>query len=157
MSRAFTKEIDDAPPPPLEERTMSMAPNLVTKRGAAQIQSEIDRLDAAIADATGDQQAGLSRDLRYWSARRATMQVVEATEHPAAVAFGTQVSIKRGGRVTTLSIVGEDEADPATGHIAWTSPLANALLEAEVGEVVSLSAGGRDEAIEVLEIRGLAN
>jgi len=153
MSRAFTKEIDDAPPPPLEERTMSTAPNLVTQRGAAQIQSEIDRLDAAIADSTGDR----SRDLRYWSARRATMQVVEATEHPSVVAFGTQVSIRRAGRVTTLSIVGEDEADPATGHIAWASPLASALLESEVGEVVSFSAGGRDEEIEVLEIRALAN
>ena len=51
--------------------------------------------------------------------------------------------------------VGEDEADPATGHIAWTSPLASALLEVEPGEVVPFSAGGRDEEIEVLAIASL--
>jgi len=155
MSRAFTKEIDDAPPPPPDVPTMSTAPNLVTARGAQLIEQKIAELDAAIAFGTGEAQASLSRDLRYWSARRATMQVVEAPEHPYAVAFGTEVTIRRGGRVLKLSIVGEDEAEPASGRLAWTSPLAAALLEAEFGEVVPFSAGGREEEIEVVWIEPL--
>ncbi|URK89323.1 GreA/GreB family elongation factor (plasmid) [Rhizobium sp. RCAM05350] len=38
--------------------------------------------------------------------------------------FGTHVSIKRGSQVRDIRIVGEDEADPSAGTIAWTSPLA---------------------------------
>lgn len=152
MSRAFTKEIDDAPPPPPEERTMSAAPNFVTPRGARLIAEEIAALDAQVATASGAQLAALQRDLRYWSARQATMQLVPPADAPSSVGFGTTIKIRRNGRVVSLSIVGEDEADPATGRIAWTSPLAEALEGAEAGETVPFEAGGRDEDITVLEI-----
>jgi transcription elongation factor GreB len=38
-------------------------------------------------------------------------------------------------------IVGEDEADPDTGRIAWTSPVARALLGAEEGDLRQLPRG----------------
>ena len=41
----------------------------------------------------------------------------------------------------TLRIVGEDEADPAAGRIAWTAPVAQALLGAEAGEIRELPNG----------------
>lgn len=152
MSRAFTKEIDDAPPPPPEERTMSNAPNLVTARGAWLIEAEIAALDGQIEHVGDSALTALQRDLRYWAARRATMQVVAAVADPNQVGFGTKVSIRRGGKLMTLTIVGEDEADPAAGLLAWTSPLARALDAAEAGEVVAFEAGGRHEDIEVVAI-----
>ena len=59
------------------------------------------------------------------------------------------MSVRReDGTVLTLRIVGEDEADPAAGRIAWTAPVAHALLGAEPGEVSDLPTG----AVEILAI-----
>jgi transcription elongation GreA/GreB family factor len=153
MSRAFVKEDDDAPPPPPLERAVSSAPNLVTPRGARLIDETVERLEREIA-AAGDSAAAepLKRDLRYWLARRATAQVVQPETAPEAVAFGARVEIVRDGRVSRIAIVGEDEADPEAGLIAWTSPLARALMDAEAGETVEMEAGGRTVPVELLKI-----
>ena len=153
MSRAFVKEDDQAPPAPPIERPVSSAPNQVTPRGARLIDVEIERLEAALGTEPGeDEEALLRRDLRYWTTRRASAQLVEPVQAPEAVAFGTRVTIRRGGETQQVEIVGEDEADPGGGRIAWTSPLALALEEAEPGETVKLEAGGRTEAIEVIAV-----
>lgn len=153
MSRAFVKEDADRPPPPPLERPVSTAPNRVTPRGARLIDAEIARLEADIA-AEGDEATAelLRRDLRYWTTRRATPEPVEREERPEAAGFGTRVSVRRDGKVSTHLIVGEDEADPESGRISWTSPLAQALEGAEPGETVPLSAGGRIIAVDLLAV-----
>jgi len=50
--------------------------------------------------------------------------------------------------------VGEDEAEPSAGLIAWTAPLARALQGAQAGETVDLEAGGRVEPVTVVAIDG---
>lgn len=151
MSRAFVREIDDAPEPPMPERPISDAPNLVTPRGAAQIDATLDAIAAQLAAGEGDTEA-LQRDQRYWSARSASMQIVSPQADPESVAFGTRVVIKRRGKTVTLTIVGEDEAEPAQGLIAWTSPLARALDGASAGEVIDLETGQREETITVVSV-----
>jgi transcription elongation GreA/GreB family factor len=153
MSRAFVKEDADAPPPPPLERPVSSAPNLVTPRGARRIDAEIARLEAAAA-AAGDETAAelLRRDLRYWATRRATARIVAPGPRPQTAGFGTRVSLRRDGQVATLFIVGEDEADPDAGRIAWTAPLARAVDGAEPGETVELVAGGRTVPVELLDV-----
>jgi transcription elongation GreA/GreB family factor len=154
VSRAFVREIDDAPEAPLPERLPSGAPNLVTARGARLIDSEIEAIESALAaGVTGEEEARLRRDLRYWTLRRSTAQVVESPEAPQAAGFGTKVTIRRGILVHDVWIVGEDEADPGHGRIAWTAPLARALEGAERGEVVELEAGGRLEEVRVLAVQ----
>ena len=150
MSRAFVKEDTDAPEPPLPERPISAAPNRVTARGARLIQEKIAELKDALTRVPDDAAAALvRRDLRYWQSRQATIQVM--TPEPACdvVGFGCCVSIRRRSSVSIVTIVGEDEADPSAGLIAWTAPLARALEGAEVGDVVELDAGGRRDAITV--------
>jgi len=151
MSRAFVREVDDAPAPPMPERPISAAPNLVTPEGAALIAAELAAIDAALAEGAGDTET-LLRDQRYWSARQASMQVVETPDDPEAVCFGARVNIRRRGKTVSLVIVGEDEADPAEGLIAWTSPLARALDGAEPGEEIDFEAGGQPETIAILGI-----
>ncbi|URK89322.1 hypothetical protein LP421_31240 (plasmid) [Rhizobium sp. RCAM05350] len=56
MSRAFTKEIDDAPPPPVPDRPISAARNLVTANGARQIEQMVAMLTQQTA-ATSDGEA----------------------------------------------------------------------------------------------------
>ena len=75
--------------------------------------------------------------LRYWTARRATAQVVNPPAAPSEVAFGTTVTIARDdGRRQTWRIVGEDEADPTRGTLSYVSPVARALIGKRVGDVV---------------------
>jgi transcription elongation GreA/GreB family factor len=69
--------------------------------------------------------------------RRSSAQVVAVPSHHARVHFGSTVTIRRDdGRSQTFQIVGEDEAEPARGTIAYVSPVARALMGREVGEVV---------------------
>jgi transcription elongation GreA/GreB family factor len=152
MSRAFVREVDDVPAP-LLERPVSKAPNLVTPRGARLIEQAIVSLEEEIAATSNDGiLAALRRDLRYWSARRSTMQIVPTVQAPTAVEFGVRTTILRTGRQIEISVVGEDEADPSAGLIAWTAPLARALQGAQVGETVELEAAGRAEPVTVIAI-----
>lgn len=159
MSRAFVKEQDDAPEP-LAERPISGNPNVVTARGLRLIDGEIETLRRALAQAQAEaDKAGIaraSRDLRYWTQRRATAQLFMPPESPAQVGFATIVTILRGdGRRMRLMIVGEDEADPGEGRIAYTSPMARALLGREAGEFVEIP-GGEAEivALEAISPEG---
>jgi transcription elongation GreA/GreB family factor len=66
------------------------------------------------------------------------------------VQFGSTVTIERDdGRRQTWRIVGEDEAEPTQGTLAYASPVARALMGKSVGDVVQAGSG---EA-EVVEIR----
>ena len=149
MSRAFVKEDGDAPPPPPLERAVSAEPNRVTPRGLRLIDEEIVRLEAALgAGQDAEVEAQLRRDLRYWTARRATAQPVPHVAEPREAGFGAKVTIRRGVATQVVEIVGEDEADPTQGRIGWTSPLARALDGAGPGDTVELGA----EPIDVLAV-----
>jgi transcription elongation GreA/GreB family factor len=85
--------------------------------------------------------------LRYWRKRLATAEVQPAPSGDVAM-FGHRVRFVLNGKEREVHIVGHDEADPAKGALAFTAPLARALLGAEVGEFVDFN--GQEEAIEVL-------
>jgi transcription elongation GreA/GreB family factor len=150
MSKAFTKEpetgevYDDLPDRPISPN------NLVTPKGLELIEAELARLhrDHAAAADHDDRSllAKINRDLRYWTSRRATAQVVEPPRDAKEVHFGSTVTIQRDdGRRHTYRIVGEDEADPSLGTLSYVSPVAQALMGKEVGEVVE--AGHTDAEI----------
>ncbi len=145
MSKAFTKEAeggdvyDDLP-----DRPVSLH-NLVTPEGLERIESELARLHeehAAALDADDKALlAKINRDLRYWTSRRATAQVVEPQHNAGEVQFGSTVTIAReDGRRQTYRIVGEDEADPSLGTLSYVSPVAQELMGKEVGDVVQAGA-----------------
>jgi transcription elongation GreA/GreB family factor len=77
----------------------------------------------------------LERDLRYWTVRKASAEIVPPSSGDT-VSFGGNVTITRKGRRQTLRIVGVDEADPARGVISFRAPLAAAVLGARVGDIV---------------------
>jgi len=151
MSRAFVDEdkiVEDLPDRPISEH-----PNHVTARGLALIESALEaaqeKYGAAQASDDRDALAAANRDLRYWSARRASARVVSAAPDLDVVQFGNAVSILRDdGRRQTFRIVGEDEADPRRGSISHVSPLARALIGKRVGDVVK---AGQDDA-EIIAI-----
>jgi transcription elongation GreA/GreB family factor len=154
MSRAFVKELDGAEALELPDRPISEHPNLVTPHGLARIDETLARLHErhAQAQASADRAAlvAVARDLRYWTARRSTAQPMPAAEDTGKVQFGSTVTILRDdGRRQTFRIVGEDEAEPSQGTLSYVSPVARALMNKAVGDVI---AAGSGEA-EIVEIR----
>ena len=158
MSVAFTREEDyEAAAAHLPDRPISPHPNLVTAAGLAQVEAALSQARAAhaAAQALGGVQADRTamaravRDLRYWSARRASARLHEADATFETLQFGGEATVARaGGRTQTLRIVGEDEADPASGRVSYVSPIARALLGREVGDEVKLGA----ETLELLAV-----
>ena len=158
MAVAFTREEDaESQAANLPDRPVSSAPNFVTPQGLALIEAALAEARAAYtaaqsgggvaADRTA--MARATRDLRYWSARRGSAQLVESAPTDGTVAFASTVSIEReDGRRQTFRIVGEDEADPAKGAISWVSPLAGAMMGKKAGDVVIVS-GAEVEIVSV--------
>jgi transcription elongation GreA/GreB family factor len=157
MSVAFTREEDlEATAADLPDRPISPHPNLVTLEGLAKIEAAL--ADARVAynaaqakgsiEADRTAMARATRDLRYWSARRASAQLVE-TEPDGRVRFGGSVTIEReDGRTQTWRITGEDEADPAAGSVSHVSPLAVALIGKRVGDEATVAG----QALEVVAV-----
>ncbi len=149
MSVAFTKEEDaESQAANLPDRPISPHANLVTVEGLAQLEAGLAEAQAAYAAARagGDintdrtAMARATRDLRYFSARRASAQLVETPPEADKVMFGGSVTFEReDGRTQTYRIVGEDEADPMKGTVSHVSPLARALLGKAVGEMAMVN------------------
>ena len=146
MSVAFVREESAETAAEIEfpDRPVSPHPNLVTAWGLKALGDAVAQAQRAydashgIEDVNERRRAGAAaaRDLRYFTERLKTAQVVPPPPAPRAVAFGTRVTFERDdGRRQAFSIVGEDEADPRNGSISYVSPIARALLGKSVGEV----------------------
>jgi transcription elongation GreA/GreB family factor len=159
MAVAFTREEDyEAQAANLPDRPVSAHPNLVTASGLAAIEAELAAAKAAYSAAQAEggisadrtAMARATRDLRYWSQRRASAQLTEPAAEAGKVQFGRTVAIERqDGRRQTFRIVGEDEADPAKGSVSHVSPLAKALLGKSEGDEVLLNGA----EVEIVEVR----
>lgn len=150
MSVAFRREGDEEHLEPKFEIPIPPGPNLVTPRGLTLIGERVAELETKIA-AGGEETeiTAAKRDLRYWQTRQITAELAPEPSGET-VEFGTTVTFLLNGKQCVLSIVGDDEADPANGLISFSAPLARALLGSESGEILPF--GGRDDAIEVISI-----
>lgn len=144
MSRAFVKE-DREDLDPLPDLPVSPHPNYVTPRGLAALQARLLEKQGELAALRGREdrldrlpEAAAERDIRYLEARLRSAILVDPAGHSGReVAFGLRVTVADGeGVETSYEITGEDEADAALGRIAPHSPLARALIGAEVGDTV---------------------
>jgi transcription elongation GreA/GreB family factor len=150
MSVAFRRESDDEHLEPKFEVPIPPGPNLVTAKGLALIEAKVAKLEASVPKLTEDTGvAAAKRDLKYWHTRLATAELQPVADG-GQVAFGCRVRFRLNGKEREIAIVGHDEADPAQDRLAFTAPLARAMMGAEPGEFVDFN--GREEAIEVLAI-----
>ncbi|QIG78632.1 GreA/GreB family elongation factor [Stakelama tenebrarum] len=150
MSVAFRREDDDAHKEPEYELPIPVGPNLVTERGLELIAGKEAELKAAMAQARDEEaRKKLAREHRYWATQHATAQIAEAPAEGEA-GIGSRVTIRRNGRTQSFRIVGHDEADPAAELLAFTAPLARAVMGAMAGELVDF--GGQAESVEILSV-----
>ncbi|AYJ86820.1 nucleoside-diphosphate kinase [Sphingomonas paeninsulae] len=157
MSVAFRRESDEEHLEPKFEVPIPPGPNLVTVNGRALIAAQVEAFERAVAEAgpviekTDEAEAlmRVKRDLRYWRARLATAQLSPPPPE-GNVGFGSRVRLRLNGAERTIDIVGGDEADPANGRLAFTAPLARALMGLGEGDFADFA--GKVDAIEVLAV-----
>jgi transcription elongation factor GreB len=152
-------------------------PRFITPEGLARIRGEYDELfgverpklveTIAWAAANGDRSENgdyiygrkklreIDRRLGYLAKVMKAAKVVDpASQSTDQVRFGATVELAdEDDARRTLTIVGDDEADASRGRIAWSAPLARALIGARVGDerIVRLPAG--EKSYEVIAIR----
>lgn len=160
MSRAFVKE-GDGSLDPLPDLPISAHPNYVTPTGFADL---LARLQARQADlstlrARPDRldklpEAAAERDIRYLEARLRSAILIDPVSQPLdAVGFGLIATVvDADGRESRYQITGEDEANAALGRIAPQSPLARALMGAQVGDMVTWRKPGGVVELEILRV-----
>lgn len=150
MSVAFRREGDDEHLEPKFELPIPPGPNRVTARGAALIAAKVAECEARIADLTDETALKAARrEHRYWSTRQSTAELMPRPDG-STVAFGCTVTLRLNGTLRTITLVGDDEADPTAGLVSFTAPLARAVIGAEVGEMADFA--GQPDAIAVIAI-----
>jgi transcription elongation GreA/GreB family factor len=153
MSVAFRRESDDEHKEPRFELPIPVGPNLVTAAGLALAEQRVAALEALVASETDETRlAEAQRDLRYWRTRLATAELAPPPPDDEA-AFGSRVTFRLNGEERTIDIVGDDEADPASGKIAFSAPLARALIGAGPGDFSDFA--GKVDAIEIVAVTAI--
>jgi transcription elongation GreA/GreB family factor len=150
MSVAFRRESDEEHLEPKFEIPIPPGPNLVTLRGREMLAKKASATRQAIEHAGNEEERErLKRDLRYWDTRLTTAEIA-APPADGEAGIGSRVTFLMGGKKRSIDIVGHDEAEPAAGRIAFSAPLARALLGAAVDETVAFN--GQADALEIIEI-----
>jgi len=151
MSVAFRRGRDDEHLEPKFEPPIAVGPNLVPARGLQMIKDRVAELQDKVAALTDDEVALkiAKRDLRYWNTRQSTAELPPVPSGDK-VEFGTRVTFLLNGKEKTLSLVGDDEADPASALVSFSAPISRALMGLEVGDYADFA--GREDAIEILSI-----
>lgn len=180
MSKAFTKESDDAPEEDLPRGATPLprgSKNYMTPAGNRRLKAELQHLlrkerpevveIVAWAAGNGDRSENgdyiygkkrlreIDRRIRFLTKRLEIAEVVDQRlqKDRDRVFFGARVTFENGrGEEKTVRIVGVDEARLEMGEISWVSPVARALLKAEEGDVVKVQTPTGLDELEVLEV-----
>jgi transcription elongation factor GreA len=148
-----------------------------TEKGYLRLKDEMEKLDRllkndiakeiATAAAHGDlkengeyhaakeKQAMTAAKLRHLQERFSGANVVRKEEllPEEAVTFGKRVKIRetKTGALRECTILGDGEADPDQGIIAYNSPLASALIGHKKGDVVDVRLPVGERRYEILD------
>ena len=146
MSRAFIKEDVDLPERSGRKRSPSGLPpgatNYITARGAKRLRDELQKLRAEKANS--ERVAELEQIL-------ASVHVVDPSGTPSNnVTFGATVTVQdKKGATETFTIVGVDELDFARDAVTWISPFGKALLNADMGNWITLEDGRSAKIVKI--------
>lgn len=96
----------------------------------------------------------IDRRIRFLTKRLEAAEVIDPSKQRAdRVLFGATVTVEdESGATKTYSIVGIDETDVGKNRVSWISPIARALLNARVGDLVTLRTPKGEQELEVVNI-----
>ncbi len=150
---------------------------LLTKEGLEELKNElqrrieIDRIKIAEELSAASAQGDLSENATYKTAmedkefnenRIAELQkiiaeavVIEGNKNDDTAGLGERIVVKRlsDNKIREYILVGENEADPLSYKISIKSPIGNALLNKDVGEIVKVEMPNGVEEFEIIEIK----
>ena len=147
----------------------------LTEEGMAELKQELDILKLekrpAVIEALKEARAlgDLSENAEYDAARNEQAivegritEIEKMLEHAVIlekvstdkVSLGTEVTIKyvEDGDTEKYSIVGSTEADPFSNKISNESPIANAIMNSKVGDVVTVDSPAGSYQVEIMAI-----
>lgn len=151
MSKAFTRETDDAPEPMIKPSPSVLPPgakNYITAHGLKNLRREFLELSAQPPSAQIRQRlCDLQNSLQ-------SVEVIEPAPSPwTQVQFGATVSVRnQHGEEMNYTIVGVDETDLERNHISWLSPVAKALLKKRVGQHIRFRTPGGEQNWEIIKV-----
>ncbi len=152
----------------------------MTPSGAARLKSELKKLLTqerpalvqviAWAASNGDRSENgdyiygkrrlreIDRRIRFLTQRLEAAEIIDPLTQVAqasqkSVCFGATVTVLNSNQVKKVyRIVGQDEIDLNHGWISWASPMAKALLNSKVGDIVQLRTPVGEEELEILHV-----
>ncbi|MDP5044036.1 MAG: GreA/GreB family elongation factor [Leeuwenhoekiella sp.] len=162
MSRGFVKEDDQEEAPIIPPRAALPVGeiNYVTNNGLAALKTEKLELENELFNLSETDERELRRAkaiitgrLQLLNERLLSARILENTES-GEVRFGATVSyqIEPNSKLNTITIVGVDEADVKKMKIAFTAPIARALVGKKVGEIAELKLGNETRLLKIIEI-----
>ena len=178
MSKAFVKESDQDDDDGIEAEA-PVGPggkNYITPPGFEKLKGELHQLlnverpklveTVAWAASNGDRSENadyiygkrrlreIDRRIRFLTKRLEKVEVIDPCQQKAdRVLFGATVTVEdEEGQRKVYKIVGIDETDAKSGKISWISPIGKALLQAKVGEQVSLRTPKGEVGLDVILI-----
>lgn len=167
MSKAFTREDDQAPEAELRPRPAFTGPpgakNHLTTSGAQCLKTELDQLTqqerpqwAARPEDAEAKRRLLLLDRRIEELRHtlSTADIVAPPPPPwEQVRFGATVTVRdRAGAEESYRIVGAAELDAARGWVSAVSPIGRALLNARLGQRVRFRFPTGEAELEIIRL-----
>ncbi len=151
-----------------------MAKQYLTKERLAELKEELAtlkskrRIEVAERLKQAKEYGDLSENSEYAEAREEQANVeariaeledllkeavtIEKTGGGDKVAVGSTVTVKRGEKTMTYTVVGSYEAKPEEGRISDESPLGRAFLKKKAGEMVEVTTPAGAVTYEIVKI-----
>ena len=180
MSKAFTRESDEADALDVAQPAVQSEKNYITRTGYEALRDElfalIDVERPKIVDVVhwaasngdrsenGDYLYGkkrlreIDRRIRFLTHRLEIAEIVDPSIHAGSdqIFFGADVTYAReSGDLVRVRILGVDEANSSLSEITWVSPVARALLGKRLGDEVLIRTPSGSEFVEVVAIQYL--
>lgn len=137
-------------------------PNYVTRAGMDELLAEKQTLidERGNLDISDENERRIALNfinakLHLLEDRIVSAQIVKPNEQTQdEIMFGAVIRLRiaANNSIQTFQIVGVDEADISKGKIAFTSPLARALINKKTGEKAILKREQKDLVFEIVEI-----
>jgi transcription elongation factor GreB len=165
MSRGFVREGDQEEPVVIPQRAVlpDHVINYVTPSGMNQLREELGVLEKDFAGIALEDEKERRREqtlvlgkIKLLKERINSARPILLEEQPQdEIRFGATVKIKNLNLTTyqVLTITGVDEANVAQGKIAFTTPIARAIIGAKAGDTVDFKLGGENRVLHIEYIK----
>jgi transcription elongation factor GreA len=132
-------------------------PQVITAIAEARAQGDLS--ENADYDAAKERQGFIEGRIQELESKLSNAQVIDpkSVNADGRVVFGATVDLEDldAGKPVTYQIVGDDEADIASGLISISSPIARSLIGKSPGDLAVVQAPGGTREYEILDVRYL--